>query len=306
MIGRTSRRLLVAVIGVAVALTATTGAAAAAVPPGAAEASPLGVTATDMTYGQPDLTGFRTASTAVTITNNTQDVIEYPTLTFPHNGRDEALHAGWAGCPFLRGQPDAVICVAEPLAAGETRSLEFLFGTEQAGPAGPATFRAEVGTGIDGASPVPGTAVTVTFQVSFAPLTGTFGITATDLRYGPTDAQGVQHGSTAVTLTNLTGEPIRYPVLTFPFDMGTPATNRWRACEAIHQQPTEANPVCVTRPLAAGQSRTMRLAFSTDQPTFEFTALVRVDAGTGTAADAPVIPGTAAGTSFEVISPDFG
>jgi hypothetical protein len=296
MIGRTSRALFVALLSAGLALTAATGAASAA-PSGAASAAPsLSITATDMTYGQPDITGGRFANTTITITNNGASTVQFPTLTFPVNGRDTAVHGEWSGCPSGRSRPDSVSCVAEPLAAGEQRHMVFPFGARGSGPAGPATVRFEAAADAVG-TPIPGgTVVNAMWQASFAPLTGTFDITATDLTYGPQDRYGIQHGSTKVTLTNLTKNAVPYPLVTFPTSSGDAAWTVWRGCQAIVRHANDI--VCVAKPLAAGQRRVLTFPFFLVGPTMEFEASVLVDAGADV--DGSVIGGTAAGTVYDV------
>jgi hypothetical protein len=298
MIARTTRRLFIALLGAGIALAGTAGAAAAA-PPGS---FPLRITATNMTYGQPDLTGYRRASTTVTLTNRTADTIAYPTVTFPRSDRDIAEQADWSGCAGGGGRPDAVYCVTEPLAAGETRDLVFPFGTFQAGPAGPARAHADVASDLSG-TPVPGTRSVATWQVTFAPLVGTFGLATDDMRFGDRDAQGARHAVLNVTLTNLTDQTISFPTLTFPPGSGTPDTGSWRACVATYPQPNEAT-ACVTEPLRAGERRMMTFAFSLVDVMFSHPDTLTVAAATSAEPGAAVLPGTAAGSTYDVYSPD--
>jgi hypothetical protein len=298
MIARTTRRLFIALLGAGIALAGTAGAAAAA-PPGS---FPLRITATNMTYGQPDLTGFRRAATTITITNNTRHTIDYPTITFPVNDRDGALHTEWSGCPRGGGRPDAVYCVTEPLAAGEKRDLVFPFGTDKAGPTGPARARADVASDPLG-TPVPGTRTFATWQVRFAPLTGTFGIATEDMNFGERDAQGARHAVLKVTLTNLTDQPIGFPTLTFAPGSGTPDTATWLGCVATYPQPNEAT-ACVTKPLSAGERRTMTFAFSLVDFMFSHPDTLTVAAATSAEPGAPMLPDTTAGSTYNVNSPD--
>jgi hypothetical protein len=298
MIVRTTRRLLIALLGAGIALTGTAGAAVAA----PARLAPLHVTATDMTYGQPDLTGFRRASTTITIANNTRRTIAYPTLTFPRNGRDDALHTEWSGCPTAGGRPDAIYCVTEPLAAGETRDLVFPFSTYQAGPAGPARVRADVGSDPQG-TPVPGTRSGATWRVTFAPLTGTFGIVTDDMHFGDRDAQGARHAVLQVTLNNLTDQTVGFPTLTFPPGSGIADTGSWSDCAATYPQPDAAT-ACVAEPLRAGERRPMTFAFSLVDFMFSHPDTVTVAAATSADPGAPVLAGTAAGSTYDVFSPD--
>jgi hypothetical protein len=296
MIGRTSRRLFVVLLGAGLALTGTAGAATAA----QAGTPPLRITATDMTYGQPDLTGFRLATTTVTVTNTTRHSIEYPALTYADNGRDGAMHGDWH-CATAHGNVNQVTCVIEPLAAGQTRSLDLPFGTYKAGPAGSARLRADVGSDSQG-TPVPGTRSVVAWHVAFAPLVGTFGLATEDMNFGDRDAQGARHAVLKVTLTNLTDQTIGFPRLTFPNGSGDPDLGTWSDCVATYPQPDEATG-CVTEPLAAGERRIMTFPFSLPTSVFSHPDLLMVEAATSAEPDAPVLPGTAAGSTYNVNSP---
>jgi hypothetical protein len=253
------------------------------------------IAATDMEYGQPNLYGDRRGTTTITFTNKSRRTVQYPMLTFPNNGRDEAEHALWQGCPVGLGRPDRWVCIAEPLGPGQRRSLTFPWVTRERGPAGPAEVRIEAASDLEG-TPVPGTAASTTWYVSFAPLTGTFDITATDLTYGPLDADGIRRGSTTVTVTNLTGSVIDYPLVTFPASSGAADHTLWTGCPVVIRRPDET--VCVAEPLAAGEQRAIAFPFVTELPGMEFDATVRVDAGADR--DGTVIDGTAAGTSYHV------
>ncbi|HEU5109665.1 MAG TPA: hypothetical protein VFT95_14075, partial [Micromonosporaceae bacterium] len=125
------------------------------------------VAATDLEYGPPDTGGVRRGTVAVTIENTGDATMGYPVIVFPRNDRDAAMHGDWAGCPSGGGRPDRVFCVTAPLAPGERRTLSFPFTTEADGPAGSATVRVAAGADSDG-TPVPGTDVVVTYQVTFA------------------------------------------------------------------------------------------------------------------------------------------
>jgi hypothetical protein len=301
MMGKTRRGLLAALVGAGIALAGMTAAAAAPSGPDVrASATRLrpalfSITATDMEYGQPDLTGTRRATTIITFKNKSKGTIQYPMLTFPRNGRDEAEHALWEGCPAGAGRPDEWICIAEPLAAGEQRSLTFPWSTRQREPAGTAKVRIEAASDQDGTA-IPGTAARTKWQVSFAPLTGTFDITATDLIYRLPDADGFRRGSTTVTLTNLTDSTVEYPLVTFPASSGDAEHTLWDGCPVVIGSPDKT--VCVTEPLAPGEQRAISFAFLTEWPGMEFDATVRVDAGADR--DGTVIDGTAAGTTYLV------
>jgi hypothetical protein len=137
-------------------------------PPPTPPAVRLTVSASDMVYGPKDGDGNRRATTTVTIGNPGGATVEFPMITFPENGRDHAAHSDWSGCPTALGRPDRVICVARPLAPGETRTIPFPFVTASDGPPGSATVRVEVGADRDGTA-VPDTDAQTTFQVSFPP-----------------------------------------------------------------------------------------------------------------------------------------
>lgn len=299
MRGTTSRRLLAALLGTGLALVAVPTAAQAAAATDDATPGPhrpvLTVATTDMEYGQPDLYGVRWATNTVTITNNSRGTVQYPMLTFPANGRDDAMHADWRGCPTGFGGADSVTCIAEPLAPGEKRNLTFPWATRQRGPEGPALVRAEVAADRDG-TPVPGTAQEATWQVSFAPLTGTFDITASALVYGTPDSNEVRRGSTTVTVTNLTGTAVDHPLVTFDAYAGTADEATWTGCVAI--LPREYVPACMLAPLAPGEQRAVTFGYFVDSSGMEYDSRVRVDAASD--AQGTVIEGTAAGTQYPV------
>jgi hypothetical protein len=291
---RTARRGLLAVlIGAGVAMS---GAYAAFAAPAAAP--PFTVTATDMTYGQPDDSGTRSADNTITITNTGTATIQYPMLTFPANGRDIADQSRLPDCPRGGGTPAGMYCITDPLAAGASRTLSFGWLTTQRGPDGTAEVRVE--QAIDaGGTPMPGTATTATWHVSFAPLTGTFDITATPLAYGPVDRWGIRHGVTTVTITNLSTATVPYPLVTFPASSGDAGYPAWKGCVAVIRHVDDI--VCVEKPLAPGKTRAVKFSFYLVGPTQDFDASVRVDAGADL--DGTVIPGTGAGTTYPVTAP---
>ena len=289
MLATMSRTAVAAVLGAGLTLTAASAAMAA-------PAEPLfSITATDLAYGQPDLTGRRTGSNTVTITNNSSSDIERPMLTFPRNGRDDINHAELADCPTGLGRPSGFICYAYPLGAGETRVLSVGWLTDARGPAGSATVSVAVAADDDG-NPAPGTTSGTSYGVAFAPLTGTFDITATDLTYGPQDDNGVQHGSTAVTITNLTGETVPFPLVSFAPYAGDASVASWESCLSVYTR--EDRMVCAEEPLGPGEQRTATFGFQLEGSTQEFESQVQVEAGVGITG--PVIADTAAGTSYTV------
>ena len=180
----------------------------------------------------------------------------------------------------------------------------FPFGTYKAGPPGSARARADVASDSHGTL-VPGTRSVATWHVRFAKLVGTFGIATHDLRFGDPDAQGVRHAVLKVTLTNLTDQTVSFPKLTLSpgSASGTPDTGTWRGCVATYSQPRAAT-ACVTKPLSAGERRTLRFAFSLSGRLFTVSDTVKVVAVTSAEPGAAVLPGTAAGSTYEVYSPD--
>ncbi|RSM49763.1 hypothetical protein DMB66_44645 [Actinoplanes sp. ATCC 53533] len=289
MLATISRTAVAAVLGAGLALSATSAVLAAPAKP------LLSITATDLTYGQPDLTGTRSGTNTVTITNNSGSEIERPMLTFPDNGRDDINHGDLDGCPMALGRPDRFVCYAEPLGAGETRVFSVNWLTDARGPAGSAAVRVAVAADDEG-NPVRGTTSRTSYGVSFAPLTGTFDITATDLTYGPQDDNGVQHGSTAVTITNLTGETVAFPLVSFAPYAGDASVATWESCLSVYSR--DDRMVCAEEPLGPGEQRTATFGFQLEGTTQEFASQVQVEAGA--AVNGPVIPGTAAGTSYTV------
>ncbi|MEV7623694.1 hypothetical protein [Actinoplanes sp. NPDC089786] len=283
------RGVVAALVGAFVALSGA-GAAVAAPADG-----PFTISATDLKYGQPDLNGWRSAQNTVTFTNTTSEAIEFPVLTFPVNGRDHAMHADWSGCPVMFGHSNELVCITEPIAAGETTTLTLPWGTNQRPPGGVAHVRIEKGLDRDG-NVEAGTVSRTSYRVSFAKLTGAFDITATDLRYGPVEEDGFRRGSTTVTITNLTKRAVPYPLISFPSSAGTPEHTLWSDCPVVFGQRDKT--VCQAEPLAAGASATLTFPFLTDSAWTEFEANVRVDAGADD--KGTVIEGTAAGTQYTV------
>jgi hypothetical protein len=295
MLATISRTTIAAVLGAG--LTLGTASAVAAAPTTAAEPT-FSISATGFTYGQPDLNGTRTGTNTVTITNNTGSTIESPMVTFPNNGRDSIDHSGLSGCPLLVGGQDQTICYTRPLRAGEARTLTLGWVTDERGPAGRSAVRVAVGADTDGTA-VPGTTSRTSYRVSFAPLTGTFDIRATDLTYGPHDSNGVRHGSTRVTITNLTDETIPYPLVSFAEYAGDGTVESWKSCLTITDR--EGRAVCAVKPLGPGERRTTTFRFHLNGSSTQYDSQVQVEAGTGI--DGAVVPGTAAGTSYTVRSP---
>jgi hypothetical protein len=292
---RLGRGFTAAALGVAIAMTGVPIAAAAA-----PAATQLTATATDVTYGQPDLNGTRAGANTVKVTNNGTATVDFPMLTLPSGGYDKDVvdQSGMDGCPSGKGTPTVFICQLAPLRAGETRTLSFGWLTRATGPDHGYTARLEQAADRD-ATPVPGSASDVRWQVRFAPLTGTFAITASGLRYGPVDQWGIRHGSTTVRITNRSAAPVEFPLVTFPASSGTPAYTVWEpACRSVIRHFDDI--VCVQAPLAPGQSRSVRFWFYLVGGTEDFDASVRVDAGAD--ANGTVVPGTAAGTSYPVTS----
>jgi hypothetical protein len=289
------RRGVVAVFaGVSLALGGV--AIAVATPAGAAEA-PLTVTATDMRYGQPDLSGVRRAETTITYTNTSAETVEFPVLTFPANDRDHATHSDWSACLTLFTKPDRLVCIGHPIAPGETVAATFPWQTDSRGPGGTARVRIEQGADREGRV-VPGTANRATWRVTFEKLKGSFDIAATDLIYGPANEDGVRRGTSVVTLTNLTKRTIQFPIVTFPADIAIDAEHAiWNDCPRINNSP-DGSIVCIAAPLAPKESRDLTFGFLTTSTGFDYTSTVRVDEGYE---DGSPKEGTAAGTSFEVI-----
>lgn len=286
------RGMVAAFIGTAVALSGAAGAVAA--PAGTADA-PFTITAADLRYGQPSLNGTRFAENTVTFTNTTGEVIEFPTLTFPANGRDEPVHANWSGCAVMTFSADRFKCIARPIQPGATVTLTLPWMTSERPRGGTSRVRIEKGLDRDG-TVLPGTASHATWRVSFEKLTGTFDISATDLVYGP-EVDGVRRGSTDVTITNLTRKAVPYPLVTFPRSAGDAEHTLWDDCPVVHGRPDRI--VCVAEPLPAGATRTLTFPFLTDSPGTDFSANVRVDAGADR--EGTVIEGTAAGTQYTVV-----
>jgi hypothetical protein len=135
--------------------------------------------------------------------------------------------------------------------------------------------------------------------VSFAQLTGGFDITATDLTFGPRDHNGVRHASTTVTVTNLSKATVSFPVVTFaPYD-GDATASAWNRCVTVHAGDAD---VCVEKPLAPGQRRSMTFRFELAGPlSQDYAGQVQVESGAD--ASGAVIPGAAAGTQFTISSP---
>ncbi|GIE90440.1 hypothetical protein [Actinoplanes regularis] len=290
--------VLVGVVAVG-AILGSGSAATAAVTTGTATGGLAGV-ATKLVYGQPDLNGYRRGSNAFTITNNGTEAVEFPTLTFTSNGRDDLIHAEASDCEHMRGSSTWVNCVLTPLAAGASRTVSLPWGTKSSGPGGTAEVSLTESSDASG-TPVEGTESTVPWKVRFEKLTGTFSIKATPLTYGPLDEAGLSHGFTKVTVKNLSSATVQYPLVTFPSYDGTGTYAKWSGCTQIIQHTD--NTACIEQPLAAGEQRTLKFWFESDfVPIWGFDGHVRVAAATDPSGT--VIPNTAAGTSFPIPGTD--
>jgi hypothetical protein len=279
--------------------TAAAAAARPAVDADTVAAARLTVRATELAYGQPDANGNRVGSTQVTVTNVRDVAVEYPMVTFFRNGRDDADHASWSGCPYGLGRPDRVVCIAEPLAAGERRTLTFPFHTDLDGPPGRATVRVDAAADVDG-TPIPGTGAQATYRVSFASPPATvvrLSLRATDLIYGEPAADGIRRGRTRVTVVNTGGAVIDFPMITF-FRNGRDDAEHadWSGCPVTLGRPDRI--VCVAAPLAVGDRRTLTFPFLTQADGPAGSAMVRVDAGVDR--DGTVLPGTGEQTTLRV------
>ncbi|OJF10352.1 hypothetical protein BG844_32435 [Couchioplanes caeruleus subsp. caeruleus] len=259
-------------------------------------AATLSGAATGLVYGQPDVSGTRSGTNTLTLTNNGTGTIQFPMLTFPANGRDTLLQD--VDCEYMSGSSTRTTCIVDPLAGGESRTMTLPWQTRASGPAGTAEVRIEQAVDSDG-TPVAGTASTLSFKVGFERLTGTFSITATPLTYGERDRYGIRHGYTNVTITNLSSQTVQFPLVTFPASSGDASYMAWKGCTETIQHVEDI--VCVERPLAPGQKRTAKFWFHTVGPVSEFDASVRVDAGAD--ASGAVVDATAAGTTYRVTSP---
>jgi hypothetical protein len=123
------------------------------------------ITATDLVYG-PEQNGLRRGSTQVTITNLTRRDIPYPLVTFPPYA-GTAEHAVWSDCPVVHGRPDhRIVCVAEPLAAGESRTLNFPFLADFPGQDFESDVRVDAGADRDG-TVIEGTAAGTHYEVVY-------------------------------------------------------------------------------------------------------------------------------------------
>ena len=290
MIRTTGRALMAAII---TTTTVLAGANAAVAAP-ATRSAPLAVTATDLVYGQPDVSGTRSGSNTVSITNLTRRTIASPLLTLPNTGLLAIDHNTLDGCPRARASGGTLSCWSEPLAAGETRDFAFGWVTRQRGPGRTVDTRVEVARELGGA-PVPGTATGTSWQVTFAPLTGTFDIAATELRLARA-ADGVWRGTVGLTVGNIGAEPVPYPVVRF--FSPSEETQDWTDCVSVLAGPEV--PACLLAPLAPGETRELSLVWASPwgQPAVDPT--VRVDAApdaTGTA----VIAGTGVGAEVRVV-----
>ncbi|GIG91782.1 hypothetical protein [Plantactinospora endophytica] len=128
------------------------------------------------------------------------------------------------------------------------------------------------------------------------------GISATDLAYGPLEADGWRRGTTTVTIINPTRKTIQYPMITFlnnGADHAEHAIWSWD-CPIGHGRPDRE--VCITNPLAPGEGRRIVFPFITETGGDTRTATVRVDAGADV--EGTVLPKTGQSTWFKV-TPGF-
>ncbi|GIE90441.1 hypothetical protein [Actinoplanes regularis] len=257
----------------------------------------LSATATDLVYGQPDATGLRGGSNIITITNRGTQQVEFPMLTFPVNQRDVLTQN--ANCTYMAKRGTELTCIIDPLAAGESRELALPWQTRQeSGPV--ATVRARLQQVADReGTPIAGTASKVSWKVSFAQLTGIFTIKATPLAYSAPDEVGVRHGSTHVTIRNVSTETVQFPTITFQTNGAAAVFADWTGCVQTFNVSWDA--ACVEAPLAPGEERTLEFPFQSDGPMLENDASVRVEAATDV--NGSVIAGTAVGTTYHVTSP---
>jgi hypothetical protein len=261
------------------------------------KATVLTAVATDLVYGQPDLTGLRSGSNTITITNHGTERVEFPLLTFPVNKRDVLTQD--VNCTYLAKRGTSLTCIIDPLAAGQSRELVLPWQTRQAsGRVATVRARLEQASDSDG-TPIAGTASTVSWKVSFAKLTGIFTIKATPLVYSAPDQAGIRHGSTRVTIRNQSAETVQFPTVTFQANGAAATFADWTGCAQTFLADYDA--VCVEAPLAPGQERTLEFPFQADLPMSENNAAVRVESATD--ADGTVIPGTGVGTTYLVTSP---
>lgn len=289
---RTIRRVVVAAL---IGATATlTGATVASAAPVAAHPPKLAISATDLVYGQPDLGGHRAGTNSVTITNLTNRTIGAPLITLPGGSQFGLDHGGLSGCPALSFDGSAYRCWAEPLAAGETRTLDLGWSTVGRGPATSARVKVEVAHQPSGA-PVPRTAAQARFGVSYEALTGTFDIVASQLRLAGPDADGISRGTVAVTVTNISAKTVPYPLVSF--DIASEDSSNWDDCVAVLGAPDQAT--CLAAPLAAGETRVLNLEWTSSfgQPGVDPTVHVYAGAdATGT-----IVEGTGAGYPVVVV-----
>ena len=289
------RTSLAALFGAGLALAGALVAPAAASAAADTAAPALSATATDMRYSAPDIRGGRTATNTVTVTNNGTDTVPVPMLVFPRNDRDSAQHSDWNDCPSLSGSVDRIVCYLDPLAPGEQRTVSLLWTTGRHEQPGTARVRVAEARAVHG-NAIPGTASVTRWKVTLAPITGTFDIAATDAVFP--QGEGERRASTIVTLTNLTGETVPYPKVTFLPWVGDAAHTEWHDCVRASGYP-DGTYTCVAEPLAAGESRDLTFPFFVVGESHDYSVSVRVDAATGL--DGTVVPDTGAGTGFGMI-----
>ncbi|WP_436525817.1 hypothetical protein [Actinoplanes sp. HUAS TT8] len=288
------RGLLAGAIAIGFTLSGASAASAATT----AASTGLTGTATELVYGQPDLDGFRWGNNTITLTNHTSKTIEFPQVSFPGTGPDQLIHTMFDGCKYMQGGLERITCITDPLAAGASLTLTVPWATPQSGPARTVTVKVNQAANSDG-TPIAGTGSKVSWKAKFEKLTGTFSIKASQLTFGDRDAAGLRHGSTKVTIKNLTTGTIQYPALTIGAGAGDVNLADWTGCLSATYQ--DYKYVCTVAPLAAGAKNTVELPFSTPQGApWDYSIGVRVDALDASGA---VIDGTAAGTQFVVSSP---
>ncbi|MFE9200747.1 hypothetical protein [Micromonospora sp. NPDC007230] len=152
--------------------------------------------------------------------------------------------------------------------------------------AGPVTFPSNAPT-----SPGPATS---------KPVTITFTITATELVYGPPDADGMRRGTNTVTIVNTGNGTAEYPLIIFPRNgRDDPVHGEWGK-ECPRAEGTSKGVACVSTPLRAGERRTITFPFLTTSSGPPGEATVQVAAGTGLGVT--LLPGTTPTTATFSVS----
>ncbi|GAA4693824.1 hypothetical protein [Phytohabitans rumicis] len=122
-------------------------------------------------------------------------------------------------------------------------------------------------------------------------------ITATDMVYGPVEADSWRRATTTVTIVNASAATVDYPLVTFPRNSRDEAEHAiWSGCPTMQGRPDRI--VCVADPLGPGEQRSIALAFITHEDGPPGPATLRVDAGADS--DGTVLPGTGQETTFQV------